>query len=82
MTGRYLFLTGRKIKGTNLVRGIVIPWDRHLWPELRHWIIDFDLGASDGPIPHHGFIYVTFWGNFFGPGKDDVLTVKLWRQFK
>ena len=42
----------------------------------------FKISPTDKIVPHRGKVFVAFIGNYFGPGKDNVLTVSMWRQFK
>jgi len=80
MITKFNILTTKRIN-TDLVRAIVLPIDSELWPELRHSIIDFRISPLDKVKPHRGIVYVAFMGNYFGPGRDNVLTVSMWRQF-
>lgn len=81
MISEIKILTTKRIS-TDLVRAIVLPIDSKLWPELRQPIIDFQISPIDKIVPYRGKVIVVFIGHYFGPGKDNVLTVKLWRQFK
>ena len=77
---KFSILTTKRIS-TDLVRAIVLPIDSKLWPELRQPIIDFKISPTDKIVPHRGKVFIAFVGNYFGPGRDNVLTVSLWRQF-
>lgn len=81
MIGEYLILTTRTIPEKNIVKAIVMPHDKKLWPELRHNIINFRIDPNDPVMPHRGIVYVAFFGNYFGPDGDNTLTVSMWRQF-
>lgn len=81
MISKFKILATRSL-GTDLVRTIVIPTDEKIWPELRKNLIDFRVSPIDKVRPHRGTVYVAFVGNYFGPGRDNVLTVSMWRQFK
>ena len=81
MIGQMKILATKRI-GRDVVRAIVIPTDEKIWPELRQNLIDFKISPIDKISPHRGTVYIAFFGNYFGPGKDNVLTVKLWRQLK
>lgn len=80
MIGKYEILVTRKIS-QDIVKAIVFPKDKELWPELKHNIINFRIDPCDPVLPHRGTVYIAFFGNYFDPGKDNTLTVSLWRQF-
>lgn len=81
MIGKVKILVTKQIS-TDVVRAIVIPTDEKIWPELRQNLIDFKISPIDKIKPHRGTVYIAFFGNYFGPGRDNVLTVSMWRQFK
>lgn len=79
--GKYFILATRMTPNKNIVRAIVIPRDKKIWPELRHNIINFRINPTDPIFPHRGIVYIAFFGNYFGPDNDNTLTVSMWRQF-
>lgn len=81
MISKFQILTTRMVPNENIVKAIVLPRDKQLWPELRQNVINFRIDPTDPVLPHRGIVYVAFFGNYFGTGNDNTLTVSMWRQF-
>lgn len=72
MVGKYYILVTKRFLEKGIVRAIVVPQDKKLWPELRQHIINFRIDPSDPVLPHRGIVYVAFFGNYFGPDGDNL----------
>ena len=81
MISKFQILTTRMVPNENIVKAIVLPRDKQLWPELRQNVINFRIDPTDPVLPHRGIVYVAFFGSYVGTGNDNAVKVSMWRQF-